>query len=141
MAIYTLGDVTVNTGAGTCAWEIRAGPADRALLFEVGWSVGIGVAGAAPDAIGRPSAVGITPTSPKTFEAENPADPASTVTAATAWGTAPTAPASYFRRFKPRSGIQVITFPRGIAIPASGSIVLWNIGAAVAADVWAYVDE
>ena len=141
MATYSLGAVTVNVTAGTCAWEIRTAATDRALLYEIGWALGIGATGAGPDGIGRPAAIGVTPTSPLTFQAENPADPASTVTAATAWGTGPTAPTSFLRRFKPRSGLQVATFPRGLLIPVSGSIVLWNISGAIAADVWAYVDE
>jgi hypothetical protein len=53
-----------------------------------------------------------------------------TVTTALAWATPPTVPANFFKRiaFPATIGVGVIwTFPRGITIPVSNSLVYWNL--------------
>lgn len=101
--------------------------------------------------IGRPAAIGITPTSPQTFvdeadggTAHGTYGPASTVTAAVAWSTGPTVPANFNRRFACPASIGagfVETFPRGLLIPVSSSIVVWILATAPVCDVYAVVNE
>ena len=70
--------------------------------------------------------------------------PAALTTAAIAWGTAPTAPAVFLRRADTTViiGVGVIwTWPRGLVLPASGSVVMFNLITNSTADVWAVVDE
>jgi hypothetical protein len=94
--------------------------------------------------LGRPQAIGVTPTSPVTVLQEDPGDPAGTVQTALAWGTAPTVPLQFFRRISlPATiGTGVIwTFPRGLVIPISSSLVVWNITATGVADIYVVIDE
>jgi hypothetical protein len=61
-----------------------------------------------------------------------------------AWGTAPTAPTNFLRRvtLPATIGAGIIwTFPRGLVIPVSSSIVIWNIGTNSVADIWIVIDE
>jgi hypothetical protein len=94
--------------------------------------------------IGRPQAIGVTPTSPVAFEAEDSADGTPGTQVATAWGTGPTVPLKFFRRIAlPATiGTGVIwTFPKGLVIPLSGSVVVWNITATGVVDAYAVIDE
>jgi len=94
--------------------------------------------------IGRPQAIGVTPTSPVTVVAEDPGDPAGTVTTALAWGTPPTVPLFFLRRLNLPATIGagvILTFPRGLAIAVSNSIVHWNITATGVMDVHHVIDE
>ena len=66
--------------------------------------------------------------------------------ASVAFGTAPTVPTQFFRRFSLAAlvGAAVVyTFPRGIVLPAGGqAIVAWNITAnSAVVDIHAVVDE
>jgi hypothetical protein len=108
--------------------------------------IGIFLAGATASTfgLGRPAAIGQTPTAPITVLAEDPGDPAGTVTTALAWGTGPTAPTNFFRRISlPATvGTGVIwTFPRGLVIPVSSSIVIWNLSSMGVSDIYVVVDE
>jgi hypothetical protein len=65
---------------------------------------------------------------------------------AVAFGTAPTVPAQFFRKFSLAAlvGAAVVyTFPRGIVLPAGGqALVAWNITAnSAVVDIHAVVDE
>jgi hypothetical protein len=94
--------------------------------------------------IGRPAAIGVTPTTPITFIAENPDDPAGTVQSAIAWGTAPTAPANFFRRFRYFGVVEVQwRFDEGLVIGISSSIAAqWAIvGTNIATEFYCVVDE
>jgi hypothetical protein len=95
--------------------------------------------------LGRPAAIGVTPTSPQTFLDEQDGNGGTgATTAAVAWGTPPTVPTNFFRRVSlPATiGAGVIwTFPRGLRIVLSSSIVLWVIATASVVDVYAAVDE
>lgn len=135
MAIYSLRRNPVLTTNGAANEEVRTTSTDRASVMEL--DIFLGAATASRYGIGRPAAIGITPTSPVTVLAEDPASPAGTVTTALAWGTAPTVPANFFRAIAlPATiGTGVIwTFPRGLQIAISSSIVFWNL-ATNAADV------
>jgi hypothetical protein len=144
MARYSFATTTTGFTAATAAWEIFTTASDRALLLEIGWSKTVSPASAWTFGIGRPAAIGVTPTSPVTFLAEDPASPAGTVESALAWGTGPTAPANFFKRdrfFHRKFQIMSWIFPNGVIIAVSKSIVLWNIATSEAAEVYAVVNE
>lgn len=140
----TLGVRTSSGTAAAAAWEIRAGstPA-RAKLVEIGFF--LAAATASQYGIGYPQAIGDTPTTPVDFIVEDANDvlASGVIQSALAWGTGPTVPTAYLRRIAlPATvGTGVIwTFPKGIVIPASGSIVLWNIGTNGVVDAYAVVE-
>lgn len=142
MAIYSLGNRTTSTTTAAACLEIRSTSTDRAMLMEIG--ITINAATASVFALGRPAAIGITPTTPVTVLAEDFAAPAGTITTALAWGTAPTVPTAFFRRVSLPATIGagiVWTFPRGLIIPVSSSLVVWNITTNSLADIWVVVDE
>lgn len=142
MAIYSLANRTTATVAASASLEIRTTSTDRPRIMEIGISQNTAVAGVY--GIGRPQAIGVTPTTPVTVLAEDTGDPAGTVTTALAWGTGPTVPLNFFRRVTcPATiGAGVIwTFPRGLIIPVSSSIVVWIIATAPVCDIWVVIDE
>ncbi len=129
----TIPAITILTGANQ----------GRVKLLEVG--IFITAATGSDFGLGRPAAVGITPTTPVDFLPEDPNDvmPTGTVQTATAWGTGPTVPANFLRRVQlpAQVGAGVIwTFPKGIVIPASGNLVLWNTGATAIANIYFVCD-
>lgn len=142
MAIYSISQRTSGVTINTPAWEIRAAATDRPRIMEIG--VFLAAATASTWGLGRPAAIGATPTTPVTIIGEDNGDPAGTVTCALAWGTPPTVPAGFFRRYSVPATIGsgvIWTFPRGLYLPPSGSLVLWNITATGVADVHVVVDE
>ena len=92
--------------------------------------------------VGTPQAAAGTPTN-VLFQMDDPGDPASVCNGAIAWSTSPTVPLIYRRLWNGTlASVGVVwTFPRGLVIPASGSIVCWNIATTVAADVNVVLDE
>jgi len=143
LAIYSASQRTTSGTAATAAWEVRSTSSNKPKVMEVG--ISINAATASVFGLGRPAAIGITPTSPVTFLDESDGNGAAGLTTcAVAWGTGPTVPANFFRRVSTPAtvGAGIIwTFPRGLGLPVSGSIVVWNIGTDSVADVWAVVDE
>jgi hypothetical protein len=142
MAIYSMADRTSNVTSAAACFEVRTTATDRPRIMEIG--ISLVTAAATVIGVGRPAAIGITPTSPKTVLAEDFGDPAGTVTTAVAWGTGPTVPANFMRRwsFPGTIGAGVIfTFPRGLIIPVSSSIILWNILGGATLDVHVVIDE
>lgn len=143
MGIYSLAQRTTATAAASASWELRTTSGNKPRLMELGVSQVTAVAGVY--GIGRPAAIGITPTTPQTFLDESDGGgPVGNSTAALAWGTGPTVPANFFRRFACPATIgagAILTFPRGLGIPISASIVIWIIATAPVCDVWGVVDE
>jgi hypothetical protein len=142
MAIYTLGVRTSNGTIANANFEARTASTERARIIEMG--VFLAAATACTIGLGRPAAIGVTPTSPVTVLPNDPADAAGTVTTALAWGTGPTVPAAYLRRIAlPATiGAGVIwTFPNPLIVSISSSIILWNITATPVLDVYIVVDE
>ena len=142
MAIYSLANRTTATGSAAANLEIRAAAANRPRLLETG--IWLNAATQSPMGIGRPQAIGITPTSPVTVLQEDPGDSTGLTQTALAWGTGPTVPLNFFRRVNIAAAIGagvVLTFPRGIVIAAAGSLVVWNIAAVSVADIHVVVDE
>jgi hypothetical protein len=143
MSLYGLSQRTTATAAASASWEVRSTSTNKPRIMEIGLSQNTGTAGVY--GIGRPGAIGVTPTSPQNFVAESDASaPASQSTAAVAWGTGPTVPTNFNRRVSCAAtvGVGVIcTFPRGLDIAVSSSIIIWIIATAPVCDVWAVVDE
>jgi hypothetical protein len=141
---YTLGVRTSSGTIATAAWEIiTAATPGRARLLELGFF--LVAATASVIGLGRPAAIGITPTAPVDFVPEDPNDviASGVIQSAVAWGTGPTVPAAYLRRIALPATIGqgvIWTFPEGIVIPISSSIILWNISAASVLDAYAVLD-
>jgi hypothetical protein len=143
MAIYSLAQRTIATASASANWEVISTATNKPKVMEIGLSQNTAVAGTY--GLGRPAATGVTPTSPQTVLDEGDGGgPAGLTTAAVAWGTPPTVPTNFFRRITcPATiGAGVIwTFPRGLTLPVSKSIVIWVIATAPVCDAWAVVDE
>ena len=142
MAIYSRADRTSNVTTAAACFEIRTTATDRPRIMEIG--ISLVTAAATVIGLGRPQAIGITPTSAQIVQAEDTGDPAGTIVTAMAWGTGPTVPLQFFRRwsFPGTIGAGVIfTFPRGLIVPISSSIVLWNILGGATLDVYVVIDE
>jgi len=134
----------VRTSSGVNAepsWEIRTGATPgRARLLEIG--IFLAAATASTIGLGRPQAIGLTPTSPVNFLPEDPNDVIAdgVIQSALAWATGPTIPTAFLRRISlPATvGTGVIwTFPTGIVIPVSSSIILWNLATNAVVDAYA----
>lgn len=142
--ILSLAVRTTGVANATAAWEIRTGATPgRAKILEVG--VILAAATASQYGLGRPAAIGVTPTAPVDFLPEDPADvfASGVVQSALAWATGPTVPANFFRRvsFPATVGSGLIwTFPKGLVIPVSSALVLWNLAANGAVDAWAVIE-
>ena len=143
MSLYGLSQRTTATVAASASWEVRSAATNKPRIMELGISQVTAVAGTY--GIGRPGAIGITPTSPQNFVAEGDAGaPTSLSTAAVAWGTGPTVPTNFNRRLTCAATIGVgaiFSFPRGMDISTSGSVIVWIIATAPVCDVYAVVDE
>lgn len=143
MGLYGLAQRTSSGTAATASWEVRSAAANKPKVMEIGISQVAATAGVY--GIGRPAAIGITPTSPQTVVDEGDGNGAAgQTTAAVAWATGPTVPANFNRRLSCAATIgqgAIFTFPRGLGLPVSGSIVVWIIATAPVCDVYAVVDE
>lgn len=142
--IVSLGVVTTSVTTGVCAWEIRTGATPgRAKLLEIG--VTLTTATATTLGLGFPQAIGVTPTSPVDFEPEDPNDVLATevIQSSLAWATPPTIPTEYRRitSIQGTIGAGVIwTFPKGLIIPVSNSIILWNLASNSALNAYAVLE-
>jgi hypothetical protein len=143
MALYEIGTRTVTVTSGAAAAEFRSGSGQRCYVREIG--ISLGAATASIVGIGKPAAIGVTPTSPITALASDPADSAATAQIATAWGTAPTAPANFWRRFgmpaNIGAGIVWTWWNRPLVIAVSSSIVVWNLATNGVMDVYVVFEE
>jgi len=142
--IVSLGVRTTMVTTGHSAWEIRTGATPgRAKLLELGFTLAAGTA--TTIGMGRPQAIGITPTSPVDFLTEDPDDviASGVVQSSLAWGTEPTIPTAFLRRISlpgTAGGGVIWTFPKGLTIPVSSSIILWNLATNSALDAYAVVE-
>ena len=142
--LLSLGVRTTNGTDVEAAWEIRTGSTPgRARLVEFG--LFLTAATESNFGLGIPAALGITPASPVDLMPEDPNNVLATgvIQSALSWGTSPTVPANFFRRvtLPATIGTGVIwTFPKGIVIPVSSSIVLWNAGTNSVVDAYAVFD-
>ena len=143
MALFALSQRTIATAAAGASWEIRSTAGNKPKILSVELTQNTAVAGVY--GVGRPAAIGITPTTPQTFidEADGNAATANT-TAAVAWGTGPTVPANFLRRYSCAATIGVGFIylpPGGIGLAVSSSLVIWIIATAPVCDVSASIQE
>ena len=142
MSISSLGLRTTTFTATTAAnveWKTPA--TIRAKILEISYISA--TATVQSIGLGRAQAVGITPV-PVAFQADDPGDPASLMTASLSWATSPTTPLIFLRRWNGAAtiGVGIVwTFPRGLVIAISSAMVLWNISLTVASDVNCILDE
>lgn len=143
MGIYSLSQRTVSTTTANTSWEVIASAATKSRLLELTISQNGATAGVF--GIGRPGSAGVTPTSPQTFlDEQDGGAPVGQTKAAVAWGTQPTVPTNFFRRLScpaTAGAGALLTFPRGLGIPASTTLVVWIIATAPVCDMSAVVDE
>jgi len=142
MAIYSIARRTSNVTIANACFELRSNTLNRPRILEIGLS--INAATASVFGLGRPQAIGITPTSPVDMQPEDSPDPIDTTfETALAWGTGPTVPLVFLRQVSLPATIGAgitWTFPNGLVIPVSSSIVLWNVTGVSVADVWVVAD-
>jgi len=142
MAIGSIGVRTSNLTITQACLEIRTTAAVRATLLELSIVQATGTAQSL--GFGRPQAIGVTPGTTSTFIRDEPGAPVCVTTTALTWGTSPTVPLVFARRWNSAAtiGVGVIwTFPRGFVIPVSSSAVVWNITTALASDINVAIDE
>jgi len=142
MAIYSLAIASNSWILNRCILEIRTAATDSARLLEMGFAGG-GYGGRFIG-LGRPQNMGVGPSSPITVLPENSSDAVGTVTFATNWGTEPTVPLRFFRTIMADDvgcAGMIWSFPKGIVIPPSSSIVLWNFSGTSGLYIWAVIDE
>lgn len=142
MAIGSIGVRTTNLTITQASLEVRTTAAVRASTLEM--SIIQATATAQSLGLGRPQAIGVTPGGTSTPVRDEPGSPVCVTSTALSWGTSPTVPLVFTRRWNSAAtiGVGIIwTFPRGFIIPVSSSIVVWNITAAVASDINLVIDE
>lgn|ERR1700690_2862303 len=141
MSISSAGARTTNLTITQAQWELRTGSTNRPKVLEI--SIIQATATAQSLGLGRPQAIGITPVN-VLFQADDPGDPASVQNYSLSWGTSPTVPLIFHRRWNSAAtiGVGIVwTFPRGLVVPVSSSLVIWNITTGIASDVNCALDE
>lgn len=143
MAIYSLALRTTVTTIAAASWATLSPASNEAAIME--WGYFNGAATACAVGLGRSANVP-TLTGGVAFLAEDEGRPTGVTQAAVAFGTAPTVPTQFFRRFSLAAlvGAAVVyTFPRGILLPAAGAaLVAWNITAnSAVVDIHCVADE
>jgi hypothetical protein len=142
MALASLGLRTTNATITQAAWELRTTAAVVCRVLEFGFQQTAATAQSL--GLGRPAAQGVTPGTTSTFQRDDSSLPACVTTASLSWATSPTAPTNYHRRWNGAAtiGVGIIwTFPRGLLIPVSASLVLFNITAGQLSDINCALDE
>lgn len=139
--IFSLAQRTaVFTSTTTAMYEVRSASANRPSIMEHGYTQNTGTATTV--GIGRAAVQGVTPTN-VLFLGEDPADTGLT-NGAIAWSTSATIPANFLRRVSTPATVGagfIFTYPRGLVMAVSSSIVFWNIQTGIAADVYTVVQE
>ena len=143
MAIYSLAQRTTVTTIAAASHAFLAPATNEPALMEYGYFNG--AATACFVGLGRSANVP-TLTGGVAFLAEDVDRPTGLTQGAVAFGTAPTVPTQFFRKWSLAAlvGAAVVyTFPRGIVLGAAGAaIVTWNITAnSAVVDVHCVVDE
>lgn len=142
MPIYSAARRTTNVTSGASSHALTTAAGDRAALLETG--IFMAAATASVYSLGRPAALGVTPTSPVLLLAEDPANPVGTTSSVLAWATSPTNPTTDMRRWASPATIGtgvIFTFPRGIVMAVSQNIVWQNLALNGVVDSYFVVDE
>jgi hypothetical protein len=143
MSISSLGLRTTNLTITQACWELRSPATVRPKVLELSIIQATGTAQSL--GLGRPQAQGVTPVN-VLFQCDDLLDGGGTsvMNASLSWATSPTVPLIFHRRWNSAATIgvgMVWTFPRGLVLPVSASLVIWNITTAVACDVNCVLDE
>jgi len=142
MSIYSLSLNTTVTTTGAAAMDLKAAATNTPNIMEVG--INLITATASTYGLGR---AGNTPTqtAPVLLQAEDPGAPAALSGCAVAWSVAPTVPTQFLRRvgLPATAGAGVIwTFPRGLKVAVSASMLIWNLATNSASmNAWWVADE
>jgi hypothetical protein len=142
MAIYRMADRTSNVTTAAACFEIRSASTNNPRILEI--KITLVTAAATVIGVGKPAAIGVTPTSPKTVIPENQLVTATGLTTtAVAWATGPTVPANYLDRisFPATIGAGIVLTYDDLRLATSNSIILWNILGGATLDVGVKVDE
>jgi hypothetical protein len=142
MSIYSVGLRTTDTTINHAMVEIYTPSTLAIKVMEIG--IAKTSTAAVALGLGRPQAQGVTPVAVAFQPEQNSGDPAAKTNASLSWATSPTVPLVYLRRvlLPGTAGAGVIwTFPRGLHLPASASLIIFNITAGEAMDVWIVIDE
>ncbi len=142
MATASLALRTTNVTIANASVELRTTAAVICTILEIG--VFQGAATASSYGFGRPAAQGVTPGTQSLFQRDTSGLPACVTVAGLTWGTSPTAPTIYHRRWNSAAtiGVGVIfTAPRGFTVPVSASWVVFNITASSVLDFNMSIDE
>lgn len=144
MAAYSASLPIYQVANGTPAADFASGQSNSAKFVEIGAQVG--TAAVTVFGVGRSPIPGTQTGAVNLVPEELTSLPCQT-TMATQWSVAPTAPAIYLRRLHISGAAigqqMILSFPRGLTLGASGSMVVWNLTAtqAAATVVWGVVDE
>lgn len=139
MKLYTHAARISNVTSGEATWELRSSTNSRLYLKELG--IFMGAATASIFGLGRPAAIGVTPTTPVVGQAHDPDDVAAIGATALAWATKPTTPTSsiYLRRIGLPAAIGagvIWTFNDPLIVDISSSIVIYNLATNGVADIY-----
>lgn len=143
MAIYSLSLRSTVTTISAASYAALSPATNEAAVMEYGFFNGAATANVV--GLGRSANVP-TLTGGVAFLAEDEGRPTGLTQAAVAFGTAPTVPTQFFRRFSTAALIGaavVFTFPRGVVLAAGGAAFTnWNITAnSAVVDIHMVVDE
>ena len=141
MAISSLALRTTNVTITTAQWELRTAATGRVKVLEL--SIIQAAAVAQSLGLGRPQAQGVTPVN-VLFQRDDPNEVASVLNASLSWATSPTVPLIFHRRWNSTAtaGVGIVwTFPRGLIVAASSSLVVWNITAGQVSEVNCVSDD
>ena len=137
--------VRLPSNAGTLpALELRTGASVGFSLLEI--LLITSSSSASSMGFGRPGAIGVAPSGLLSFTRALPGDPSVAAFAATNWGTNPTVPATFAKRWNTPgvagAGADVMwTFPGGFVVLPGASVVLWALTTNVTHDCNIVIDE
>jgi len=126
---------TTFTSGSTACIEWRASSTAGFVVKQI--EIAQATATACTYGLGRPQAIGVTPTSPVLFQSYDGLS-TSPIYGAIAWGTSPTVPLAYLRAWNSAASVgeKVIwTFDDGLVVLPTKSLVIWNVTTTVACDI------
>ncbi len=146
MAIYSLASRTSMVTIAHCPWELKMDATKRGRVVKM--TITMAAATASVFGVGFPQAVSNCTDTHVHLQAYDPGEPASLgtvlLTFVAGGATEPTVPLQYFNRVNLPATIgagRTIEFVRGLYIPVSSSLIIWNITANGIADVEIVVEE
>lgn len=149
--LYSLRTRTTVTTTAAAAMEFRVASGARVAIREIG--IFLAAATASTYALGRPAAIGVTPTAPVNVIPQDWAGPAGASNTAVAWGTGPTVPAQFHRVVSLPAAIgngiiwtfgpnEFVIGPIQGAAAAVNAFVIWNLATnSAATDIYVVCDE